>query len=248
MNARYAWAECALFSVNLFVGAPALAGPADYVYTPIVEEGEREIDFKIGSASKKDADRFSAASLGLGYAPSSWWFTEFYVKYQRKGGPTHFDAVEWENRFQLTETGKYPVDVGFVVEIERPRDHAEGWELRWGPLFQGEFGKVQLNGNLLLERHYRSAEPSEMLMQYQVQAKYRYTPQFEFGVQGLGELGPWRQWNSGSEQTHQFGPAIFGKVPVGSGRAKINYNVALLFGLTNASADHTLRAQVEYEF
>jgi hypothetical protein len=247
MNAKYAWAACALLSVNFIASTPAFASPADYVYTPIIEEGEREIDFKFGHANKRDEDSLSAASLGLGYAPNSWWFTEFYVKYQRESGSTKFDAFEWENRFQITETGKYPVDLGFVVELERPRDHAEGWELRWGPLFQSEFGKVQLNGNLLFERHYRSVEPSSMLMQYQVQAKYRYLPQFEFGVQGLGELGPWRKWSAGAEQTHVFGPAIFGKIPVGN-RQKISYNVGLLFGLNSASPDRTLRAQLEYEF
>jgi hypothetical protein len=248
MNARHAWAACALLAANFIALTPASASPADYVYTTAVEEGEREIDFKIGSGGKSGEPTFSAASLGLGYAPNAWWFTEFYAKYERNGGPTHFDAFEWENRFALTETGKYPVDIGFVVELERPRDHAEGWELRWGPLFQSEFGKLQLNGNLLFERHYKSVEPSSMVMQYQVQAKYRYLPQFEFGVQGLGELGPWRKWSTGAEQTHQFGPAIFGKIALGQGQGKINYNVGLLFGLTHASADKTLRAQLEYEF
>ncbi len=248
MNAKHAWASCALLLTALTMNTPVSAGPAEYVYTPIVEEGEREIDFKIGSADKKDETRFSAASLGFGYAPNAWWFTEFYAKYERNGGPTHFDAFEWENRFQLTETGRYPVDVGFVVELERPRDHAEGWELRWGPLFQSEFGKLQLNGNVLFEQHYQSATPSNTVMQYQLQAKYRYLPQFEWGVQALGELGPWRKWSTGSEQTHAIGPAIFGRLPVGNGHAKINYNLGLLFGLTNASADKTLRAQIEYEF
>jgi hypothetical protein len=248
MNARCASVFCALFSVNISLTAPAYAGPADYVYTPIVEEGEREIDFKIGSASKQDEPTASATSLGFGYAPNAWWFSEFYAKYPREGGSTKFDAFEWENRFQLTETGKYPVDIGFVVELERPRDHAEGWELRFGPLFQTEVGKVQLNGNLLFERHYWSVEPSSMVMLYQAQAKYRYTQQLEFGMQALGEMSPWRSWNTGSEQTHAIGPAIFGKIPVGAGRSKISYNVGLLFGLTKASADRTLRAQVEYEF
>ena len=36
------------------------AGPADYVYTPAVEYGEREIDFKAGRANTHDADQQSA--------------------------------------------------------------------------------------------------------------------------------------------------------------------------------------------
>jgi hypothetical protein len=247
MKLRFAQIAGAFVTAHYLAWQPAHAGPADYVYSPTIEEGEREIDFKVGSANKSGDDRASAASLGFGYSPNAWWFTEFYVKYQREGGPTRFDAFEWENRFALTETGKYPVDIGFVIEIERPKNHAEGWEVRWGPLLQSEFGKLQLNGNLLLQRNYRAEEPSEMLMLYQLQAKYRHLPQFEFGVQALGELGPWRKWRSQREQTHMIGPAIFGKIPTGN-RQKINYNVGLLFGANKASSDRVLRAQMEYEF
>ena len=41
--------------------------PSDYVVTPIVEEGEREIDFKLGSAWFRDGTRETAWSIGLGY-------------------------------------------------------------------------------------------------------------------------------------------------------------------------------------
>ena len=43
------------------------------------------------------------------------------------------DAIEWENKlFQLTETGKYPIDVGFIMEFELPRDRSEGNEFPFG--------------------------------------------------------------------------------------------------------------------
>ena len=58
----------------------ANAGPADYIYSPTVEYGEKEIDFKIGTARKGEDHRKSAASIGFGYGATEWWFTEFYVK------------------------------------------------------------------------------------------------------------------------------------------------------------------------
>ena len=54
---------------------PAAAGPSDYVVTPIVEEGEREIDFKAGTRKLRDGTRESAWSIGLGYGATSWWFS-----------------------------------------------------------------------------------------------------------------------------------------------------------------------------
>src|SRR5438270_8601475 len=103
----------------------AVAGPADYVYTPGVEYGEREVDFKIGSAKQSGEDRFSAASVGFGYGVTERWFTEVYAKWERSPGEsTRFDAFEWENRFALTEQGRFPFDLGFVIEVERPRERA----------------------------------------------------------------------------------------------------------------------------
>lgn len=226
----------------------AHAGPADYVYTPAVEYGEREIDFKLGTQKSGDTDRESAASLGFGWGLTPWWFTEVYAKYHHvQPQDTAFDAWEWENKFQLTETGKYFADLGLVVELERPRDRAEGYELRFGPLLQTEFGKLQLNGNLLFGRNYRAETSGSMEMGYQWQVKYRLREAFEFGLQGFGELGTWDAWAPSDEQGHRMGPAVFGKLALGDHQA-IRYNAAWLFGTSPAAADNTFRMQVEYEF
>ena len=236
-------------ALSLPLATVARAGPSDYIYNPIVEEGEKEVDFKFGTANARDGTRESALSLGLGFGVNSWWFTEVYVKGNRQTPDGwRFDAIEWENKFQLTETGKYPVDVGLVVEIERPQDRSEGWELRFGPLFQMELSsKVVANVNLLWGRHYAAATPSSMSMDYQWQLKYRWKPEFEVGAQGFGSLGPWREWLPSEQQEHKAGPAVFGKVRL-DGRRALNYNAAWLLGTNTNAANNTLRLQVEYEY
>jgi hypothetical protein len=231
----------------------AFAGPADYVYYPSAEYGEREIDFKAGSSEFGDnAGRLSAASLGFGLGATQFWFTELYLKYEKAPGESNrFDAVEWENKFQLTETGKYAVDVGLITEIEVPRNRKEGFEFKFGPLFQGEIDKLQWNANLLFERQVGGdPEPDEqrvMQMGYQLQLKYRAAPAFEYGVQAFGEMGKWNNWDARDLQNHRIGPAIFGKIKLG-GREAIKYNAAYLFGASAAAPDRTFRLQVEYEF
>ena len=224
------------------------AAPNDYVITPIVEQGEKEIDFKWGAEKRKDMTSGTATSLGFGWGVNSWWFTELYGKWKRQPGErSGFDAVEWENRFQLTETGKYPVDVGVLLEIERPKDRSEGYELTYGPLLQSEWGFIQGNLNLLWQKHVRASQPFDTELHYQVQLKYRASEKFEWGVQGFGSLGRWDKWASSSAQEHKFGPAIFGKIKTGSKQA-IRYNAAILFGANNASPRTTFRLQTEYEF
>lgn len=241
-----ALAAAALLIVH--TAGPAIAGPSDYVATPIVEEGEREIDLKAGSQKLRDGTRDSAWSVGFGYGATSRWFTEIYAKWHHEpASRSAFDAWEWENRFQLTETGRYPVDVGVLLEIERPKDRSEGYEYRWGPLLQTEFGLWQANLNLLVEKHIRAAEPAPAELGYQWQFKYRWQPALEAGVQGFGSVGPWDHWAPTSEQSHIAGPALFGRIKVGP-RQTIKYNAGLLFGMNHASPKHTLRMQAEVEF
>ncbi|MEP6656273.1 MAG: hypothetical protein ABJC33_03505 [Betaproteobacteria bacterium] len=244
MNLPYRLAVVLLAALPLM----ASAGPADYVYTPNVEYGEREIDFKIGSAKSSGEQRFSAGSLGFGYGISEKWFTEVYAKYEKGGGgSTRFDAFEWENRFQLTEPGHFPVDLGFVIELERPRVSAEGYEVRLGPLLQTDWDRWQLNFNVLVERHFRSEAQAATELGYQWQVRYLSRGNIDLGAQGFGEVGKWNHWHSSSEQNHRAGPALFGKWNLG-GRHVLKYNAAFLFGLTSAAPDHTARAQIEYEF
>jgi hypothetical protein len=237
--------------VAALASLPALvhaADPDEYVVMPGVEYGEREIELRLGTATKSGEPRESAGSIAFGYGATTWWFTEVYAKFNREGGQsTRLDAFEWENKFQLTEPGQYFVDLGFLVEIEVPHDRAEGYEVRIGPLLQKDFGAIQVNFNPLLERHFHADEPQTTELGYQWQVKYRWRPEFEFGAQGFGEVGKWNDWSPGGEQEHILGPAIFGKVALG-GRNVLRYNAAVLFKASSAAPDHTLRAQLEYEF
>ena len=103
------------------------------------------------------------------------------------------------------------------------------------------------NANLLFQRNYGAASANDLLFKYQWQAKYRWKPELEFGVQAFGDMGTVDRWSSQDEQSHRVGPAIFGKLPFG-GRRAIKYNAAWLMGTTKAAPDNTLRLQVEYEF
>ena len=229
----------------------AFAGSADYVYLPTVEFGEKEIDFKFGTAKQPDGTRTTVSSLGFGYGATEYWFTELYLKREREGSEG-LTLAEWENKFQLTETGKYPIDIGLITEIEAPlNNHREPYEFKFGPLFQTEFGKLQLNGNVLFERKFGPKDDDtthyNTEIGYQWQVKYRWQKAFEFGAQGFGEMGKWNAWDAADQQNHRMGPAIFGKLDVGQKKV-IKYNAAFLFGISDAAPDHTARMQMEYEF
>lgn len=237
------------------VAAPNVyAGNADYVYTPTVEYGEREIDFKYGVGQPVNGDRMNVSSLGFGYGATEYWFTELYLKREVKGNDGTLGnetLAEWENKFQLLETGKFPVELGLITEVEAPISNAGQWEFKAGPLLQTDFGKVQLNANFLLQRKYASdggSVHSATEAKYQWQVKYRLKTEFEFGAQGFGNLGEWDKWVSNKdEENHSVGPAIFGKLVLGN-RQAVKYNAAWLIGSGAGAAERTFRMQAEYEF
>ena len=66
----------ATVALCLLLASAAHAAPNDYIRTPTVEEGEREIDFKTGTQRNRDGSRATAHSLGFGWGASAWWFTE----------------------------------------------------------------------------------------------------------------------------------------------------------------------------
>jgi len=239
------------FVLAALVTSSAFAGTADYVYMPAVEHGEREIDFKYGSGTPPAGERQTVSSLGFGYGATEYWFTELYLKRETEGNSGDVTLAEWENKFQLLETGEYPIDMGLITEIEAPVSASGPWEAKVGPLFQTEFGKLQLNANALFERKYSSdgsgtQYPTEFSYQWQI--KYRLQTEFEFGAQGFGGMGEWDNWvGSKAEEGHSVGPAIFGKFPVGN-RQAVKYNAAWLVGTGATTPGHTLRMQLEYEF
>jgi hypothetical protein len=120
----------ALASIACLVPRPAAANPAVYVATPSITEGEREIEAVFGAQRLRDGGSATGNTLSYGYGVRSWWATEFAVEWHRDEGERYrFDSWELENRFALIEPGQYPVDLGLLLEVERPADHSEGYEL-----------------------------------------------------------------------------------------------------------------------
>ena len=69
--------------LSIFISAKTLAGPADYLYYPVVTKGEREIDFKFGTSKDKSGTRTTVSKLGYGFTPTDYWFTEIYAKHEK---------------------------------------------------------------------------------------------------------------------------------------------------------------------
>ena len=106
---------------------PALADPADYVFTPYTDVGRWQAAYALGSAHARDGTRESQQVLGLAGAPVARWYTSVYAAWAADdGGSYAIDEWTWVNHLRLTTPGAEPVDVGVLCELARPHDRGEG--------------------------------------------------------------------------------------------------------------------------
>lgn len=253
-------APCAL-AISMALGSligvvsRAHAGPAENIYTPIVDYREWELELKAGVqdwGNRDDGERASKLAFGYGIAPR--WAVEVEAEYsQTPGHVAHVEEYEFENIFQLTEHGEHWLDAGIFAELEHNRlDNLNALTL--GPMFQTETTHTQTNLNVYFRRRLSvlpqdgddegAEDGSRNAIEYQAQWKYNLHPQFQPGLQAFGSLGDPAHLRS---QELKIGPAFFGVANLGNGKS-LKYNAALLGGLTRETPDATLRMQLEYEF
>ncbi|MDB6163510.1 MAG: hypothetical protein JWL98_942 [Xanthomonadaceae bacterium] len=241
---RHALLRVALLSCLFPVSHVAMAGAADAVYTPTVEQGETEFELRGGYRNFGGAPDEHAFVFDVGYGVNSRWRTEAVLEYAAEGGEQgKLEALEWENVFVLTEPGKYWMDLGLLAEYEHSFGSGPD-EIKIGPLLQKEIGPAVANLNFRFTREVGSGSSNDTGLDYRWQVRWRGNEALEWGAQGLGELGTVDHLSQGD--WHSAGPAIFGTRRL-AGRDKIRYNAAVLAGLGGAAPDAAVRFQVEYE-
>lgn len=217
----------------------AYAGPADKIYRPAVEYGETEIEQRGGYIKDKSpaVNTAQAYVVDLGYGFTPWWFSELVGEIEKlPGDSAEFEALEWENVFQLSEPGQYFMDFGLFAEYALPLESGKPQELVLGPMLQKELGRAVTNLNVLAARQFGSNAESEIEVKYRLQSRLRSGGALDAGLQAFGE-----------KDAHLLGPAVFGLTRLDA-RHKLKYDAALLRGLTADAEDWRLRWQVEYEF
>ena len=240
---------CFAISVGIGFTSAAHAGPAENIYTPIIDYREWELELKGGVQDWGNRERGeNAYKVAFGYGIAPRWSSEVSVEYTRTpGSDARVEELEWENIIQLTEHGEHWLDAGIFTELAYNR-LAHQSALSIGPMFQQETGRAQTNLNLLWTRQLGTLPGGEggvrNKISYAAQWKWSLRPAFQPGVQAFGSLGDPAHLHS---QELKVGPAFFGRTSLGNGKA-LKYNAALLGGLTRETPNTTLRFQLEYEF
>ncbi len=233
------------FIAGLFLSTAAYAG--DQAYSPIVEKGEWEFESRLLFSHDKDPALNGAQNhiFEVGYGVSSVWATSLLVEVERSPGEkaraTHF---AWENIFQLTPQGKYWVDVGAYLELEKGLN-GDANEIETKLLLEKQIGKFIITANPILKKNISGRDELGVKFGYSWRTQYRLSRKFGLGLEGYGQLGEIKNFLPASEQYHTIGPAILGRLPFNKGHLK--YDLAYLRGLTPGTPTSSFQFNLEYE-
>lgn len=248
-GATRAVAPVAIVLTAALAVAPKSAHAAHVVYSPVVEEGERAIEYRGHNDFDESDDRDGSAQhkLEIEYTPNAFWRTELLGEWEKAPGES-LEATEiaWENILQLTPQGKYWADAGLVAEYAHSLEDDGDDAIELGLLGEKELARSVVTANLLAERELTGGADTEL--GYALRWRYRWSEPFEPGVELHGGLGDWGDFERLDEHEHELGPSLLGKMRGAEGHGALKYEAALLFGITRESPDTTLRLQVEYEF
>ena len=228
----------------LWAGAAA-ADPGYYVVTVYSDPGVKTVDLRYWTVQPKGGGLVIWPEVGLAWNVNSRWYTELLASWIGwSGAATRLSNVEWQNDLLLTQ-GELPFDLALHTLWVSPQI-ASGDSLEFGPVFQTDIDRTQVNFNVFFERYFgaQSARPTQL--KYQWQLRYRWRPALNFGAQGFGELGPWNDWAPHDLQSHRAGPALFGSFGVGPGT--IGWQAAYLVGKTYGQRGQMLSFRVKYDF
>ena len=243
-------------TVAIIIGAACLAAlpqeayATKKVYSPIVEAGELEIEFR----GQYDVDERSGKDNGqkykyaLGYGVNKYWFTEIYGESERMKNDNDedlnfkFTAISWENRFQLTEQGQFPVDVGAYFEYEASFENKHPDNIEAKLLLEKSLTKFTHTLNLTLEQQVGRHPGEDLAGGLAWSSKYRLKQWFQPGFEWHSKFGEIGQTVSFQDQQHQLGPVFYGKI------GHVKYDIGYLFGMSDAAPKGEIKWIVEYEF
>ena len=242
---KWFWAVLCILILNLNA-RQAFAGLK--VYDPYVEKREMEfeargnIDFDTHAAK----DNLQKQKYGLGYGVTDYWFTEVYGEVEKERNDDgedlnfKFTEVEWENKFQLTKPGKYPVDVGFLLEYAVSAEDKHADNLEWALLLDKDIGKVENIANFVLAHQVGGGHTNETSGEFAWASRYYVDYHFQPGFEYHADFGGLNEGKSFDEQSHQIGPVFHGNIV-----RHFSYDIGYLFGASEAAPHGTLKWIIE---
>lgn len=223
------------------------------VYSPIVEQGEVEIEFQMdyNIDGNPAVNESSKQQFEIGYGITERWKSAVSSIYldQPATGYIH-DRWKWENIYQLFGKGEHWLDAGLYVEYQLPdakRNAPDVVELK--ALLQRSAAATEYipamrhTLNLTLKKELGILATQATALSYAWQSRWTYSGVLRPGFEAYGSMGPVGNMHSFELQSHQLGPVISGAF-----NSVLEYQLGYLFGLTRSSVNGKLNMVIEIKY
>ncbi len=246
-QARPAGTAATMMLICLGMTMQASDAQAKKVYSPIVEQGEVELEYSLDYSVDADPTKNTSArhQFELEYGVTDRWMTAVYGDFRKKPGQKFtYQGFKWENIYQLFEQGERWLDAGLYVEYFVPQKSLKKPDaLEFKLLLEKQQGRLIHTGNLILKKELGANAVNNTGVGYAWRSKWRWRRWLEPAIELYGSLGEVGNTKSLSLQSHQIGPVVIGKL-----RSGLTYEAGYLFGLTTASDQGHLKFILGYEF
>lgn len=236
---------CALFGVALVFAGHAHAHGVPVTHSPYVHEGEAKLEVKSAyNVNAHDNEDSWGGEIMAGYGITSFWETEIGVGFEgHDDEDTEFNALIWENKFQLAPKGALFVDPG--LKIEYAHNLQSGPDELTGKILLGkEIGKFTNLANISVGREVGEDSENDLEYGFAYALSYGYSENFSYGLEWYSAFGTFeKDSDDWSEQSHSIGPVAYG-----SFGHSLGYEAGVLFGVSEHAPDATIKASLEYEF
>ncbi|MDX8387866.1 MAG: FTR1 family protein [Ghiorsea sp.] len=240
-------AGVAVIFLALTVSMQPMDAEAKKVYSPVVEQGEVEVEYMLDYVIDNDEAKNTSArhqfefELGV----TDRWMTAIYGDFRKKPNQDFtYQGLKWENIYQLFEQGEYWLDValyGEYIATKPSLNKPDAFEFKL--LLEKQLGKFIHTNNIVLKREIGSNANPNTFVGYTWRSKWRNSRILEPAIEIYGSLGELYHNKPFAQQSHQIGPVLMGKLQNGVG-----YEVGYLFGLTSASDQGSVKLVLGYEF
>jgi len=240
-----------------FIGIAALlpilaTAQVGKVSGPLVTEGQWELDYNLvdylddNSALNNDLRQ----KLSLEYGLTEKWAVEVGGDWRRSDTESlHTDSVFLEVKREFTDQKDgWWLSSGTLAEyVLNTSGDPDAVEAKL--LLQKEHGdgKFRHRANITLEREVGSGASSDVAFRTRWYSRWNAHPHFKPGFEWHAAWGEVDDFNSWEDQRQYIGPAVHGEL-FKHGKAKVNYEIAYVFGVTDASRDGALRFRLETTF
>ena len=235
----------------LLCGTAGVARAEFKVRSPVIEKGELAIEQAGSAGYSRSSGRSNELSIvhELEYGVTDYLLVEVEGEWARDAG------IGTDRRFKATTFGALVapfaqgdlwLDGAFWVEYGRVNATTDPDTIKFGPVLQKSFGPTTVTGNFYMEKQIGIHSSGYPVASYGAQFRYDWLKQLAPAIEVFGQLGDVNGMNNPRNQQHRIGPVLTGTFGLGQA-GELKYELGYLAGLTNATADHTVKWKLEYE-